>query len=169
MIKAILILPFNAVITVPALLLWLTRPISLAAPSQPQWWFALLLLTLGLSLFVATVLLFVRIGKGSLAPWDAPKRFVVAGPYRFMRHPMITGVAASLLAETLLFGSWILAAWTVLFVGINIIYLPFKEEPDLVRRFGDDYRTYMRHVPRWLPRLTPWRPEQKAGTYNEHG
>ena len=169
MIKAILILPFNAVITVPALLLWLTRPISLAAPSQPQWWLALLLLTLGLSLFIATVLLFIRIGKGSLAPWDAPKRFVVAGPYRFMRHPMITGVAASLLAETLLFGSWILAAWTVLFVGINIVYLPLKEEPDLVRRFGDDYRTYMRHVPRWLPRLTPWMPEQKVGTDNEHG
>lgn len=160
MIKAILILPFNAVITGPALLLWLTRPIVLAAPSQLRWWFALVLLTLGLWLFAATVSLFVRMGKGSLAPWDPPKQFVVAGPYRFMRHPMITGVAALLLAETLLSGSWMLAAWAALFVGINMVYLPLKEEPDLVRRFGDDYRNYMRHVPRWMPRLTPWTPEQ---------
>jgi len=41
---------------------------------------------------------------------------------------------------------------------INAIYIPLLEEPGLVRRFGADYETYRRHVPRWIPRLSPWNP-----------
>lgn len=156
MMKAILILPFNAAVLIPAGLLWLTRPVSLLPSDLYRLLSALVFFAFGLLLFVSTVRLFVRIGKGSLAPWDPPKRFVVAGPYRYVRHPMIIGVSLTLLAETLFFGSWALAAWTALFLAINAVYLPLKEEPDLVRRFGDDYRDYMRHVPRWIPRLTPW-------------
>jgi len=45
---------------------------------------------------------------------------------------------------------------------INAAYIPLLEEPMLVNRFGDDYVTYERNVPRWIPRLTPW--EGEAGT-----
>lgn len=158
MVKAILILPFNATVTVPALLLWLTRPVTVASVDTLRFWGAFGLLVLGLFLFVSTVRLFARIGKGSLAPWEPPKRLVVAGPYRYLRHPMITGVTCTLMAETLLFGSWPLSAWTAMFALLNAFYLPLKEETDLIGRFGDDYRVYRRHVPRWLPRLTPWVP-----------
>jgi protein-S-isoprenylcysteine O-methyltransferase Ste14 len=44
-------------------------------------------------------------------------------------------------------------------VTINVIYIPLSEEPGLARRFGDDYLEYKRNVPRWIPRITPWRPE----------
>jgi protein-S-isoprenylcysteine O-methyltransferase Ste14 len=30
------------------------------------------------------------------------------------------------------------------------------EEPGLERRFGESYRSYKHHVPRWLPRWGPW-------------
>ena len=27
----------------------------------------------------------------------------------------------------------------------------------LVKRFGEEYRTYQQNVPQWIPRLTPWK------------
>lgn len=51
--------------------------------------------------------------------------------------------------------------WFLIFAVINAIYIPLLEEPGLVNRFGDDYVTYQRNVPRWIPRLTPW--ESGAG------
>ena len=46
-----------------------------------------------LVLFGAAVLMwcvfdFYRIGRGTLAPWDPPKKLVILGLYRFMRNPM---------------------------------------------------------------------------------
>lgn len=157
--RAILILPFNAAITVPAALLWLTRPVRPAGPGDIGLWIGLACLAAGLMLFVSTVLLFTRVGKGTLAPWDPPKRFVVEGPYRHFRHPMIAGVLLAICGEALVFRSWAVGAWAAAFFAINAVYLPLKEEPDLVTRFGQSYRDYMAHVPRWLPRLKPWRPD----------
>jgi protein-S-isoprenylcysteine O-methyltransferase Ste14 len=39
-------------------------------------------------------------------------------------------------------------------------FVRLYEEPTLARRHPEDYPRYKRHVPRWLPRLTPW---QDAG------
>jgi protein-S-isoprenylcysteine O-methyltransferase Ste14 len=44
-----------------------------------------------------------------------------------------------------------------IFAATNAIYFPLVEEPGLGRRFGRDYEEYRRHVPRWVPRLRPWR------------
>ena len=44
------------------------------------------------------------------------------------------------------------------FFAANSVYFPLSEEKGLERRFGDDYRTYKANVPRWVPRLTAWRP-----------
>jgi hypothetical protein len=48
--------------------------------------------------------------------------------------------------------------WNIFFfILINVGFL-FKEEPDLVKRFGEEYEEYRRHVPRWIPRLKGWSP-----------
>jgi protein-S-isoprenylcysteine O-methyltransferase Ste14 len=47
-------------------------------------------------------------------------------------------------------------AWAAFFSLGNLLYIPRSEEPGLERRFGDDYRRYKQHVPRWLPRWRPW-------------
>jgi protein-S-isoprenylcysteine O-methyltransferase Ste14 len=70
---------------------------------------------------------------------------------------MISGVIAILLGEALIFGSLPLLLWALFFGTVNAVYIPFSEEPGLAKRFGDEYRLYQRHVPRWLPRLRPWR------------
>lgn len=100
----------------------------------------------------------MKFGNGTPAPWDPPKKLVVRGPYRHVRNPMISGVVLLLLAESLWLQSWPIALWMMIFVIVNMIYFPLFEEKGLEERFGNDYRRYKAHVPRWVPRLRPWEP-----------
>ena len=153
-VRAILQLPFVVTVVVPAGLLLLGH-----RSGSTSWIWRLLGLALilaGLTLIVTTVRLFVRLGGGTLAPWDHTVRLVVAGPYRYVRNPMITGVFAVLLGESLLFGSAALLLWFGGFVLVNVVYIRLSEEPGLRRRFGKDYDVYAANVPAWFPRPTAW-------------
>lgn len=161
LLRAILILPGTVLVAVPAGILLLTRSAALSweltGPSRPQFWLALLLFAGGAWLMVRTVLNFTRIGQGTPAPWDPPRALVVRGVYRHVRNPMISGVICVLLAEALVFQSLPLLVWAAIFIAANMVYIPIFEEPGLERRFGEPYRIYKANVPRWLPRLTPWK------------
>ena len=98
------------------------------------------------------MVLFARVGKGTLAPWDPTQKLVIEGPYRHVRNPMITAVLFVLLGEAALFGSTALLLWAAGFFAVNHAWFLLHEEPALVRRFGEDYERYRRTVPRWLPR-----------------
>lgn len=111
----------------------------------------------GISMLVYTISLFGRFGKGTLAPWSPTQKLVVAGPYRYCRNPMITGVLAILLGEAGFLNSADIFRWAGLFFIINTIYFILKEEPDLEKRFGEEYRIYKQNVPRWIPRFRPYR------------
>jgi protein-S-isoprenylcysteine O-methyltransferase Ste14 len=113
----------------------------------------------GLLLFASTLRRFAVDGRGTLAPWDPPRRLVVRGAYRFVRNPMISGVVLVLDGEAMLLASRPHAIWALVFVLINLTYIPLLEEPVLRVRFGEPYREYCRHVPRLIPRLRPWSPE----------
>lgn len=119
------------------------------------------LIVLGLGFAVSTNKSFLRIGKGTLAPWDPPKKLVVAGVYRYVRNPMISGLLMIILGESLIFASIELFILFILFFIINHIYFIYSEEPGLVKRFGSDYIEYKKNVPRWIPRLTPWEMSEK--------
>lgn len=121
----------------------------------------------GLALMAATIVLFARVGEGTLAPWDPTRKFVARGPYRYVRNPMISGVLAVLLGESLLTRSVFLFVWFVLFAAGNFLYIPHSEEPGLLRRFGEEYRAYLENVPRWIPRRTPWDPRGQGAGSNE--
>lgn len=100
-------------------------------------------------------------GKGTLSPAPAlkTKHLVVSGMYSYSRNPMISGVVGLLLGTTLLFHSQTNAIFTASFVLVKTIWFMVSEEPDMEARFGDEYRMYKRHVPRWLPRMTPYVPK----------
>jgi len=168
LVKAILILPGTVLVLVPALLLWASRGTAYAArpagPAHAAFWLALAALAIALPLMIGTVRLFLTRGRGTPAPWDPPQKLVVAGPYRHVRNPMIAGVLFFLLAEALVLRSWPIAAWMAVFFTANAVYFPLSEEPGLERRFGEAYRTYKANVPRWLPRLRPWRGADGDGT-----
>ena len=161
LVKTIIVLPGTVLVFIPAAILLVTQDSrfapELASPTQTWFWLALLAAITGLALSGWAATLFVKLGQGTPAPWDPPKRLVIQGPYRYVRNPMITGALLILLAEAILFQSLPIATWlTVFFIG-NAIYFPFFEEKGLEQKFGDKYREYKTHVPRWIPRLRAWK------------
>ena len=161
-LRAVLLLPVMVTVVVPGTLLYLTGLDSFDLwQSVPATRVALPVLgcafiCLGLPLMVATIRLFMAVGKGTLAPWNPTQRLVVQGIYRHVRNPMISGVFCVLLGEAVLAASLPLFCWFLVFVVANAVYIPLAEEPGLVKRFGDEYLAYKQSVPRWIPRLTPW-------------
>jgi protein-S-isoprenylcysteine O-methyltransferase Ste14 len=153
---AILLLPAMVTIVVPALLVVRSGGMTLGGWGLLALVAGVALVGLGLFLMARTIALFATVGKGTLAPWDPPRRLVVRGVYRHVRNPMITGVLSIVLGEALALGSMPLLCWFVLFLPLNAIYMPLVEERMLLRRFGGDYAEYRRNVPRWIPRLRPW-------------
>ena len=107
-IAAVLMLPGTVTVAIPALIVWSTDP-HLAAPYLVV--LGVLVIAAGGFLIVDTVRLFVRIGRGTLAPWDPTTRLVVEGPYRRVRNPMISGVVMVLFGEAIAFWSTALALW----------------------------------------------------------
>jgi protein-S-isoprenylcysteine O-methyltransferase Ste14 len=160
-LRAILLRPGVVTVVIPATVLLCTGFDTFDLwPSFPAARVGLPILSgavicLGLLLLIATIRLFLTVGKGTLAPWNPTQRLVVRGVYRHVRKPLIAGVCFVLLGEAVLAASLPLVCWFVVFVIGNVVYLPLAEEPSLVKRFGDEYLAYKRNVPRWLPRLTP--------------
>jgi protein-S-isoprenylcysteine O-methyltransferase Ste14 len=156
-IRTIIVLPGTVLVFLPALLLYLTD-YRWKFSSLPLFAAGIVLLCAGLSLAGWTMWLFGKKGRGTPAPWNPPKKLVIEGPYRHVRNPMITSVLILLIAETLLLDSWLPMGVFALFLGSNMLYFPFVEEKGLEKRFGQDYLAYKREVPRWLPRMTPFKP-----------
>lgn len=156
---AIAVLPLTAAVLVP---LFLCRQYGVAfrQPATLADWACMMLaaglLVAGATLFVSSVALFATRGRGTLAPWDPPARLVAIGPYRHVRNPMISGVLAIIAAEAVLLRSPVHFAWAGIFLMANLIYIPLIEEPQLERRFGEQYTEYKRNVPGLLPRWRPW-------------
>jgi protein-S-isoprenylcysteine O-methyltransferase Ste14 len=160
-LRSTIALPVVVLTVIPAFILWSTGSF------HPSWglsgWLillpylsGLLLVGIGLSLLVSTIRLFAKVGKGTLAPWDPPVHLVVEGPYRYVRNPMHSGVFLSLYGEGLLTGSIPLLVFVTAVFIFHWFYIPLMEERWLKDRFGEEFLTYKRNVPAWLPRLKPW-------------
>lgn len=152
-------LPFMVAVVIP---IWLARRYGVHAilgatlPQTLAQIAGLILCVIGGVLFASSLRRFATEGRGTLAPWDAPRRLVLHGPYRYVRNPMISGVVFVLFGEALILMSQPHVTWALTFLTLNFIYIPLLEEPQLERRFGADYVEYCHHVPRLVPRLTPW-------------
>lgn len=94
-------------------------------------------------------------GRGTLAPWDPPKRLVVVGLYRFVRNPMYFAVLTILIGWASLYRSWLLLAYAVVVATAFHFRVVLHEEPWLKRQFGTDWDDYAARVPRWLPTRIP--------------
>jgi protein-S-isoprenylcysteine O-methyltransferase Ste14 len=156
---SVLLLPATVLILIP---IWITRRwnVSVTLPDSLVGWMTVaagaITATIGLTLFAASLRRFASEGRGTLAPWDPPRRLVVRGPYRYVRNPMISGVLFMLAGMALTIRSWPHVIWTAVFAAVNLLYIPLIEEPMLEARFGDDYRAYKQGVPRFLPLIRPW-------------
>lgn len=167
--RAIVLLPVMNVVAIPAAILLATGFPNLPQPGAVDAGEAAMLtagavaLVGGAMLIVSSIRLFMRRGRGTLAPWDPPRILVTEGVYGYCRNPMKAGLIATQLGEALLFGSVPLLLWLICFASVNVAYVRWSEEPALRARFGFGYAEYCRTVPRWLPRLVPWRAADAAG------
>jgi protein-S-isoprenylcysteine O-methyltransferase Ste14 len=95
--------------------------------------------------------LFILQGRGTPAVFDAPRKFVVLGPYKYVRNPMYIGGLTMLAGLGLYLRSIsILALLLVLALAVHLFVL-YYEELQLRNKFGAAYIDYCRRVPRWIP------------------
>ena len=70
---------------------------------------------------------------------------------------MYVSVLAVILGQAILFADWRLLPYGALFWLACHLFVLTYEEPTLAATFNAAYERYRANVPRWLPRLTPWR------------
>jgi len=146
------ILPITVLILVP---LYIERNISIK--NLLTLLIGLFIIFIGLYAMAMTISTFIRIGKGTLAPWSPTRKLIINGMYGYVRNPMIIGVLTVLIGESISIMSFKIIIWTLIFFLINNIFFVLYEEPNLEKKFGDKYREYKRNVPRWIPRLKPFK------------
>ena len=122
----------------------------------PQWFSLILTPLFFLAAFILigwSVITFLR-AKGTPVPLNPPPQLVTTGPYAYVRNPMLTGVFALLFGIGALLGSGsLLVIITPLFILVNIWELKAIEEPELVKRLGQDYVEYRKRTPMFFPSI----------------
>jgi len=116
-----------------------------------------LLIALGGGVLLDSFARFALQGLGTPAPVFPTRHLVVTGLYRYVRNPMYVAVLSAILGQALLFGSLALLEYGVfIWLSFHVFVLAY-EEPALCSTFGPEYEAFCAAVPRWIPRLTPWR------------
>lgn len=115
-------------------------------------WVSLLFLGSGLVLLFLTIWDFGAKGRGTLAPWDAPKELVQQNLYQWVRNPMYLGVLSCILGQAVLWES----RDDLIYLGVMALVFHVRvvafEEPALRAQFGEQFARYLQSVPRWIPR-----------------
>jgi protein-S-isoprenylcysteine O-methyltransferase Ste14 len=115
----------------------------------------LVLGVIGAVVFAAGLLLAVwaRIHLGR--NWGMPMsektepELVTDGPYRFVRHPIYTGILLAMVGTGLAISLWWLIACVL--VGSYFIYSARVEEQNLIRTFPKQYPSYRAHTKMLIP------------------
>lgn len=142
------ILPVTVLILIP---MYLEKDLSIKC--IPAFLMGIVIICLGLAAMILTISLFIRIGKGTLAPWNPPNKLITDRIYGHVRNPMIMGVLTVLIGESVAVMSLKIGLWALIFFMINHAYFIVFEEPGLEKRFGKEYMEYKKNVPRWIPRI----------------
>ena len=96
-------------------------------------------------------------GLGTPAIIAPTQKLVVTGLYRYVRNPMYIAVVTVIFGQALLFGDVRLFWYGILFWLACHVFVVLYEEPTLKQTFGTEYESFRANVPRWIPRVTPWR------------
>ena len=122
-------------------------------PRGPSWLIAVLFIAVGAGATAWSALHFLQV-KGSPVPFNPPPELVTTGPYRFTRNPMLTGVFLLLFGIGFAVKSLSLVVFfTPLYILANVWEIKEIEEPELVKRLGEDYLAYRRRTSMFIPKI----------------
>ena len=120
-------------------------------------WVGVALIVLGLLPLLSSFARFAWDGLGTPAPIAPPTNLVVTGFYRRVRNPIYVALIAIILGQAMLMGDWRLVVYGALLWVFFHVWVVAVEEPTLEQTFGKEYEAFRAAVPRWIPRMTPWR------------
>ena len=143
------------------LILWLSPLVYLINPNWMNWskiglpesirWLGV---GIGVLCTFGIYWLFSSIGSG-ITPTSATRKehkLVTRGIYRWIRHPLYTIGSSFIVSFGMMADNWFIAAFGILAFILMASRTP-KEEANLIEKFGDEYREYMKRTGRYLPRL----------------
>lgn len=149
------------VIKVSGLILWLSPLVYLLNPAWMAWskiglleWVRWVGVGIGIVCTGLIYWLFSSIGSG-ITPTSATRRqhtLVTSGPYRWVRHPLYTVGSSMFIAFGMMADNWFIAILGILAFIAMAIRTP-KEEANLIEKFGDEYREYMKRTGRFFPKF----------------
>jgi protein-S-isoprenylcysteine O-methyltransferase Ste14 len=149
------------IIKIGGLILWLSPLVYLINPAWMTWskigfpeWVRWLGVGLGIVCTLGIYWLFSSIGSG-ITPTSATRtehKLVTSGPYRWVRHPLYTFGSSMFITFGMIADNWFIALLGVLAFIAMASRTP-KEEANLIEKFGDQYRDYMKRTGRYLPKL----------------
>ena len=109
------------------------------------------MMAIGVAVTAWSVFHFLKV-NGTPVPFNPPPTLVESGPYKYARNPMLTGVFLLLFGIGFAIKSLSLVLiFTPLYVLANLWELKEIEEPELVRRLGEDYLSYRERTPMFIP------------------
>jgi len=124
----------------------------------------ILLLVTAAPLLLDSFARFALQGRGTPVPLAPPVNLVVTGFYRRVRNPMYIGVLVTIVGMGLQLGEARIFAYAVFVALMFATFVRVYEEPRLRRTFGAQYDLFCANVPRWVPRLRPWRGGEAHGS-----
>ncbi|MFT3895810.1 MAG: isoprenylcysteine carboxylmethyltransferase family protein [Anaerolineales bacterium] len=149
------------VIKIFGLILWLSPLVYLINPNWMAWskiglpdWIRWIGVGIGVLCVFGIYWLFSSIGTG-ITPVSATRkehRLSTSGPYRWIRHPLYTVGSSFYISFGLMADNWFIIMMGVLAFIAMAIRTP-KEEANLIEKFGDEYRDYMKRTGRFLPKV----------------
>jgi protein-S-isoprenylcysteine O-methyltransferase Ste14 len=132
-------------------------------------WAGVLMIVAALPVLLDSFARFAVQGLGTPAPIFPTRHLVVSGLFRYVRNPMYVAVLTLILGQGLLFGCVTLLEYGAAIAVGFYLFVVLYEEPKLRKTFALEYEEFRANVPRWVPRLRPWRGGEGGSSQRQNG
>ncbi len=142
---------FTAVFIILAVIVNKALALPWPVPDDSSQAIAYFLMMIGAAITAWTVFYFHK-SRGTPVPVNPPQLLVTNGPYRYSRNPMLTGVFLLLFGLGFAMHSLSLVLiFTPLYTLAHMWELKQIEEPELIKRFGNEFLAYRKRTPMFFP------------------
>lgn len=118
-----------------------------------SFWFGFLLVALGLAIAIAARVWLGGNWSGTVT-LKQDHELIRSGPYRFVRHPIYTGILLAILGTAIAEGEW-RGLLALALIAAAFVYKINIEETFLTEEFGPAYARFQQEVPALVP-LMRW-------------